>query len=203
MKTILLAIVAACVAAMMFGIGGTPAEATNDKVTICHVAGRADNPANYITLTLSHNAVFKDQGGHFFENGTPQAGHEQDTLGECEPPTETTQPPAETTEPPVCEDCGIDTVVITTPTTVPGSTFPPESPPLTPPEESTTTVTTEPQPSFPIPTDLQPAGEVTTTIAGSPTLPSTGADDPGTLAAIAALVLAGGSGLGLLARRRS
>jgi hypothetical protein len=63
------------------GAGATP----NDKVTICHVAGRADDPANYITLTIGWNAVY-GPGGHFNENGTPQAGHEQDTYGECEPP---------------------------------------------------------------------------------------------------------------------
>lgn len=63
----------------------TVAPATNDKVTICHVAGLASDPANYITLTIAHAAVF-GPGGHFNEDGTPQAGHEQDTMGACNPP---------------------------------------------------------------------------------------------------------------------
>ena len=58
-------------------------------MTFCHVAGRAEDPANTVTLTLPSNAVF-GQGGHFNEDGTPQAGHEQDHLGACEtPPTPT------------------------------------------------------------------------------------------------------------------
>ena len=64
------------------------ASATNgppEKVTICHVAGRADDPANYITLTIPWVAVY-GQAGHFNEDGTPQAGHEQDSLGPCNPP---------------------------------------------------------------------------------------------------------------------
>jgi hypothetical protein len=63
----------------------TAATATNDKITICHVAGLASDPANYITLHLPPQAVYGN-GGHFNENGTTQAGHEQDTMGECNPP---------------------------------------------------------------------------------------------------------------------
>lgn len=59
-----------------------------EQVTICHVAGLASDPANYITLTLPWVAVY-GEAGHFFENGTPRAGHEQDTLGECNPPPPT------------------------------------------------------------------------------------------------------------------
>jgi uncharacterized repeat protein (TIGR01451 family) len=56
-------------------------------VTFCHVAGSAEDPANTVTLTLPYNAVF-GQAGHFNEDGTPNAGHEQDYLGACneEPP---------------------------------------------------------------------------------------------------------------------
>ena len=54
-------------------------------VTFCHVAGRADDPANMVTLTLPSNAVF-GQAGHLNEDGTAQAGHEQDHLGACETP---------------------------------------------------------------------------------------------------------------------
>lgn len=56
-----------------------------EKITICHVAGLASDPANYITLELPPQAVYGN-GGHFNEDGTPQAGHEQDSLGACNPP---------------------------------------------------------------------------------------------------------------------
>ena len=54
-------------------------------VTFCHVAGREEDPANSVTLTLPYGAVF-GQAGHFNEDGTPNAGHEQDHLGACSPP---------------------------------------------------------------------------------------------------------------------
>ena len=54
-------------------------------VTFCHVAGREEDPANTVTLTLPYNAVF-GQAGHFNEDGTPNAGHEQDHLGPCQAP---------------------------------------------------------------------------------------------------------------------
>jgi len=54
---------------------------TNDKVTICHGAGQ-DGTTKFVTLTISVNAVYGN-GGHFYENGTPQAGHEQDYFGAC------------------------------------------------------------------------------------------------------------------------
>lgn len=71
----------------MFVIGGTAATAlaTNDhpdKVTICHAAGLAGT-THYETLTIGYEAVY-GPGGHFNENGTPQAGHEQDYLGPCQ-----------------------------------------------------------------------------------------------------------------------
>jgi hypothetical protein len=79
------------IVAMLVAIGAAlvysvPAMATeNEKITICHVAGLASDPANYITLTISVNAVY-GPGGHFNENGTPQAGHEEDSFGACNPP---------------------------------------------------------------------------------------------------------------------
>jgi len=59
-------------------------EAQADKITICHGAGQ-DDTTQFVTLTLATNAVYQNQGngGHFYENGTPKAGHEQDYLGEC------------------------------------------------------------------------------------------------------------------------
>lgn len=64
-----------------------------DKITICHGAGQ-EGTTHFVTLTLSRNAVYQDQGegGHFFENGTPKAGHEQDYLGECNSPASSAEP---------------------------------------------------------------------------------------------------------------
>lgn len=62
----------------------TPSEIPPEKITICHAAGKAGEQANYTTLTLPWNAVYGN-GGHFNEDGTPQAGHEEDYLGECIP----------------------------------------------------------------------------------------------------------------------
>ena len=64
---------------------GSSTAAALDKpefVTFCHIAGRADDPANMVTLTLPYDAVF-GQAGHFNEDGTPNAGHENDYLGPC------------------------------------------------------------------------------------------------------------------------
>lgn len=89
-------------------------------VTFCHVAGLAEDPANTITLTLPYQAVF-GEAGHFYENGTPAAGHEQDYLGECQtPPTTTTTTVAETTTTTVAETT--TTTVAPTTTTTQGIT---------------------------------------------------------------------------------
>lgn len=91
-------------------------------VTICHAAGLADEPANFVTLTLPENAVY-GQAGHFNENGTPQAGHEQDTLGAC--PTE------ETTTTTVVEETTTTTMAPTTTTLTPATTAVTEAPTTT------------------------------------------------------------------------
>jgi hypothetical protein len=58
--------------------------AGQDKVTICHAAGRAapNGPTQYIEITVGWPAAF-GPAGHFDENGTPNAGHEEDFLGGC------------------------------------------------------------------------------------------------------------------------
>ena len=60
------------------------------KVTICHASGLADT-TKYETLTIGYPAVY-GPAGHFFENGTPQAGHEEDYLGPCQEATSTPTP---------------------------------------------------------------------------------------------------------------
>lgn len=75
--TVLLAL-----AALAFAGAASVSADQPEMVTICHAAGLADEPANYVTLTLPWVAVY-GQAGHFNENGTTQAGHEQDYLGTC------------------------------------------------------------------------------------------------------------------------
>jgi hypothetical protein len=112
MRNIALAL--AFVIGSMLTIAGVASADQPVTVTICHVAGLAEDPANTVTLTLPENAVY-GQAGHFNEDGTTQAGHEQDTLGACPeptpteppptspPPTPTSPPPVVTPPPVVCE----------------------------------------------------------------------------------------------------
>ena len=67
------------------------------KVTICHAAGLAGT-TKYVTLTLAYPAVY-GPAGHFYENGTPRAGHEQDYLGPCGNGTQPTPTPRPTVAP--------------------------------------------------------------------------------------------------------
>ncbi len=54
----------------------TPTEET--RITICHIAGLADDPANFVVLTLPASAIY---GVHVDEeNGTGLAGHEDDFI---------------------------------------------------------------------------------------------------------------------------
>ena len=80
-SVILAALYAAWVAEPVFA---TPGE----RVTVCHAAGR-DGTTHFVELTLAYPAVF-GTAGHFYENGTPRAGHEDDYLGPCQVPTTTT-----------------------------------------------------------------------------------------------------------------
>ena len=98
-----------------------------EKVTICHAAGQ-EGTDKFLELTIGWEAVYGN-AGHFYENGTPRAGHEDDYLGAClgdptEVPTETvTLPPTdeptvtptlEVTEPPVDTVTGTPTVTLET-----------------------------------------------------------------------------------------
>lgn len=156
-KKALLAVAVVVTFAAGLGVAGVrPALSQEEKITICHAAG-LEGTTHYITLTISRNAVF-GPGGHFNENGTPQAGHEQDYFGACredtttttttEPPTTTTttQPPTTTTE-------------TTTSTTTTTSTSP----------TTTETTTTQPSDSTTISTETT---ETTTTAGPSPPPPA-------------------------------
>lgn len=65
----------------LFLIGSPALGDPPEKVTICHAAG-LDGTTHYETLTIGYNAVY-GPGGHFNEDGTTQAGHEDDYLGPC------------------------------------------------------------------------------------------------------------------------
>ena len=63
----------------------TPEPAVADpaeKVCICHATGREPS-LHFVDVCASRNAIFGN-AGHFFEHGTPRAGHEHDKLGPCE-----------------------------------------------------------------------------------------------------------------------
>lgn len=100
--------------ALVFAASGV-ASATQDKVTICHAAG-LEGTTKYVTLTISPNAVYGANGnaGHFEENGTPRAGHEQDYFGACQEPEPTPKP----TPPPTPEPTPKPTPAPTPPPTV-------------------------------------------------------------------------------------
>ena len=60
-----------------------------ENVTLCHASG-LEGTTKYETLTVGYEAAY-GPAGHFDENGTPNAGHEQDYLGACHetpPPTD-------------------------------------------------------------------------------------------------------------------
>jgi hypothetical protein len=77
---------AALVSAAVLALGMVTAVSAGEKITICHAAG-LDGTTKFVTLTISENAVY-GEGGHFNENGTTQAGHEQDYMGACSPEDE-------------------------------------------------------------------------------------------------------------------
>lgn len=68
-----------------------------EKVTICHATSSEGNP--WVRIVVAEQA----QGGHFENNGTPLAGHEDDVLleGDVACPGETVTPPPVTPNPPV------------------------------------------------------------------------------------------------------
>lgn len=115
--------------------------ASDGKVVICHATSSETNP--FVTLEINTHAVY-GPGGHFNENGTTQAGHEEDYFGPCletstttttsvvttttETPT-TTQPEASTTT--VTEGSTTTTSVPTGPAPVPPASTPTDPPLLT------------------------------------------------------------------------
>jgi hypothetical protein len=62
-----------------------------EMVTLCHAAGQ-EGTLQFTTLTIAYNAAY-GQAGHFNEDGTPTAGHENDYLGACNVQQEPTATP--------------------------------------------------------------------------------------------------------------
>lgn len=124
-------------------LAGAASVRAGDKVVLCHAAG-LDGTTHYVTLEVGWPAAY-GPAGHFYENGTPRAGHEQDYLGACLTPT-----PSPTTEP----------------SSTPSPTFTPSpSPTSSPPPEPTATP--------PGPQDSPTPSPTSSTRTPSPTLPPT------------------------------
>ena len=124
-----------------------PVSATKpEKVYVCHAAGQANEPANWVTLHVPANEGGYPQG-HFTEGGTPEAGHEQDYLGECIEPTAEPTP---------------------TPTPTPTATPEPTATP-TPTPEPTATPTAEPTPTPTATPSVLPTVEPTPEPTAEPT----------------------------------
>ena len=130
---------------LILGFAKFPAEAAPvEKVFVCHAAGRAGT-THYVTLEVPPNDGGYPQG-HFAENGTPLAGHEDDYLGACATSTPTSIPtstPSNTptnTEVPSATPTATPTDTDVAPTDTPTSTQEPSATP-TPTEESDPTAT--------------------------------------------------------------
>ncbi len=156
MRTLLasLAAVAMFAALILVGVVYTnihPNADANDKITICHAAGQ-DDTLRFVTLTLNEHAVY-GQAGHFYENGTPQAGHENDYFGECEVVATPTPTPT-----PICEECVTPTPTSTPePTPTPSPTPEPTPTPVTTPTPTPVADLT-PAPTAPVPVTFPDTG---------------------------------------------
>ncbi len=124
---------------------GTVIAKQSDKVYVCHAAGRAGT-LKYVTLHVPATSTGYPKG-HFTENGTQEAGHEQDYLGKCvtsEPsPTPTPEPTNEPTATPVPTGTPTPTPTNTPsaePTATPTNSGPP-NPSETPTPTDTPTIT--------------------------------------------------------------
>lgn len=135
------------------GVEGCVGNGTS--VTFCHATSSESNP--FITLTTAIAAAV-GEAGHFYENGTTQAGHEDDYVGACVevPPvcTEDCEPPVceQDCEPPVEPTCETDPSLCPVEPPVEPPVVPPVTPPTgTPPVKDTPPVLTPVVPSVPVP----------------------------------------------------
>lgn len=124
----------ALTAAAVLAIAAAGSVSANDKVVLCHAAG-LDGTTQYVTLEVGYPAAY-GPAGHFYENGTPQAGHEEDYLGPCEVPATPTPPPTASPTP------------APTPTASP-SPEPSASPTAGPSDEPSPAPSVTPEPALP------------------------------------------------------
>jgi len=75
------------IAGLVLTVTPGSASAATEMVTLCHADGQSGT-TKFSTLTISWNAAY-GQAGHFNEDGTPRAGHEDDYLGPCATSTST------------------------------------------------------------------------------------------------------------------
>jgi len=143
-----------------------PVMAGQPKVTLCHAAG-LDGTTKYVTITVGWPAAY-GPAGHFYENGTPRAGHEQDYLGACKedpsatpPITPSPEPSLSPTPSPSTTPAPSETPEVTSPPSPEPSVSPSPEPTLTPaPSESPSPTNTPTQvPSTPIPTPPETSTE--------------------------------------------
>jgi outer membrane biosynthesis protein TonB len=97
--------------ALFFLSTSKPVEASQEQVTICHAAG-LDGTTHFVTITIGAPAVY-GPAGHFYENGTPQAGHEQDYFGPCVTDEATPTPDPTPTPTPTPEPTPTPTPIVT------------------------------------------------------------------------------------------
>lgn len=142
------------VAAIMIAGGAsvTNASPNHGKVTLCHAAG-LDGTTHYVTLEVGWPAAY-GPAGHFYENGTPRAGHEQDYLGAClEPSPSATPEPSTSPEPsPTITPAPTETPSSPPPSSTPSPETSPTAPPTASPSQPATSSTPMPLPTLP-PTD--------------------------------------------------
>ena len=188
-----LIVVIGLTAALLSGVAVSALADPPEKVTICHAAGQ-EGTTKFVTLTLPFNAVY-GQAGHFNEDGTTQAGHEDDYEGPCV----TTSTTSSSTTSSTVVALTTTTAQVTTTSSGTSTTQPPTtttSLPTTTTSTSLVTTTTEPQTT----TTLD---QTTTTLMTE--LPFTGPEDLPIFLALS--LLAGGvlllGSASLLGRRDS
>jgi hypothetical protein len=131
---------------LIFLAGASQSLAGQDKVTICHAAGLADEPANWVTITAAYPAIY-GEAGHFYENGTPRAGHEEDYLGPCLTPSPSASP-SDSPEP----SSSPSPTPSPSPSASPSESPSPTTTPPTPSPSLTPTPTPSDSPDAPLPT---------------------------------------------------
>lgn len=131
-----LTVIAAVIA---IALAGSASVSAQEKVLVCHAAGQ-DGTTKYVTISVPPNDGGFPQG-HFTEDGTTAAGHEDDYLGACQ---EDEPSPTPTTEP----SPSVTPTVEPTPTVTPTPTSTPTpTASATPTSTPTATPTTAPTPT--------------------------------------------------------